>query len=109
MVVSRQWKDAKDEPQKEWTCRHDKIMEYFIAQTFLGDSDTALKRLSDHKGDACFRGVYFLLANLMPIDEATVLREQLILNAANTKDHSISDTFVQLFQSRATLSAEAPP
>ncbi len=105
MVVSRQWKDAKGAPQQEWNCRHDKIMEFFIVQTFLGDSETAQNRLIDHIGDARFRGVYFLLATLLPIDQATDLREKLILYAADTKDHTVSDTFVQLFHSRAILQA----
>ena len=106
MVVSRQWKDAKGEPQHEWYCRHDKIMEFFIVQTFLGDGETARNRLSDHMGDSRFRGVYFLLATLLSLDAAADLRETLILDAANTKDHTVSDTFVQLFHSRATLNAE---
>ncbi len=106
MVVSRQWKDAKGEPQHEWYCRHDKIMEFFIVQTFLGDGETAQNRLIDHMGDSRFRGVYFLLATLLSLDAAADLREKLILYAANTKDHTVSDTFVQLFHSRATLNAE---
>ena len=106
MVVSRQWKDAKGEPQHEWYCRHDKIMEFFIVQTFLGDGDLAQNRLIDHMGDSRFRGVYFLLATLLSLDAAADLREKLILYAANTKDHTVSDTFVQLFHSRATLNAE---
>ena len=106
MVVSRQWKDAKGEPQHEWNCRHDKIMEFFIVQTFLGAGDLAQNRLIDHMGDSRFRGVYFLLATLLSLDAAADLREKLILYAANTKDHTVSDTFVQLFHSRATLNAE---
>lgn len=106
MVVSRQWKDAKNEPQQEWYCRHDKIMEFFIVQTFLGDSETAQNRLLDHMGDSRFRGVYFLLATLLPLEKAADLREELILYAANNKDHTVSDTFVQLFHTRAKLTAE---
>ena len=105
MVVSRQWKNPKGEPQQEWHCRHDKIMEFFIVQTFLGAGEAAQNRLIDHMGDARFRGVYFLLATLLPIGQATDLREKLILYAADTKDHTVSDTFVQLFHSRAVLQA----
>jgi hypothetical protein len=108
MVVSRQWKDAKGEPQQEWYCRHDKIMEFFIVQTFLGDHEVAQNRLIDHISDARFRGVYFLLATLLPIDKAADLREKIILYAANTKDHTVSDTFVQLFYSRASVGTSAP-
>ena len=100
MVVSRQWKDAKGEAQHEWYFRHDKIMEFFIVQTFLGDSTTAQNRLLDHMGDPRFRGVYFLLATLLPLPDAKDLRERLIQYAADTKDHTVSDTFVQLLRTR---------
>ncbi|MBC7825088.1 MAG: PBS lyase, partial [Candidatus Parcubacteria bacterium] len=100
MVVSRQWKDAKGEAQHEWYFRHDKIMEFFIVQTFLGDSTTAQNRLLDHMSDPRFRGVYFLLATLLPLPDAKDLRERLIQYAADTKDHTVSDTFVQLLRTR---------
>lgn len=104
MVISRQWKDPKGETQKEWYFRHDKIAEFFIVQTFLGDSKTAKTRLKKHKSDSRFRGVYFLLATSLPIDAAQTLREALIQYAADTKDHTVSDTFVQLLRTRKTES-----
>jgi hypothetical protein len=100
MVVSRQWLDEKGEPKKECYFRHDKIMDFFLVQTFLGDGDAAEQRLVDHMSDPRFRGVYFLLATLLPLDKAKALREDLIQYAANTKDHTVSDTFVQLLRSR---------
>ncbi|XWK89918.1 MAG: hypothetical protein U7127_07560 [Phormidium sp.] len=100
MVVSRQWKDEKGEAKKEWYFRHDKIMDFFLVQNFLGDSHETEARLIDHMGDSRFRGVYFLLATLLPLDEAKKLREQLIQYAADTKDHTVSDTFVQLLRTR---------
>jgi hypothetical protein len=100
MVISRQWKDPKGEIQKEWYFRHDKIAEFFIVQTFLGDSETAKTRIYEHLGDPRFRGVYFLLATFLSIDAAQDLRETLIQYAADTKDHTVSDTFVQLLRSR---------
>jgi hypothetical protein len=51
-------------------------------------------------GDPRFRGVYFLLAILLPLEAAQELREKLIQYAADTKDHTVSDTFVQLLRSR---------
>jgi len=50
--------------------------------------------------DPRFRGVYFLLATLLDLNKAKALREELIQYAANTKDHTVSDTFVQLLRSR---------
>lgn len=100
MVVSRQWKDFKGEAHKEWNFRHDKIMDFFLVQNFLGYSNEAESRLIDHMGDPRFRGVYFLLAILLPLETAQELREKLIQYAADTKDHNVSDTFVQLLRSR---------
>jgi hypothetical protein len=101
MVVSRQWmQDDEDKNMKEWYFRHDKIMEFFLVQNFIGDGDEIQTRLVDYMGDSRFRGVYFLLANLLALDDAKELREKLIQYAADTKDHTVSDTFVQLLRSR---------
>jgi hypothetical protein len=66
MVIRRQWQPKGDEPQEEWTFRHDTIAEFFIAQTFLGESEMAQQRIEQHISDPRFRGVYFLLATAMP-------------------------------------------
>lgn len=100
MVVSRQWQDKKGEAQKEWCFRHDKIMDFFLVQNFLGETDAAEGLLVDRMGDPRFRGVYFLLATLLEIDAAKKLREELIQYAADTKDNTVSNTFVQLLRTR---------
>ncbi len=100
MVVSRQWQDEKGEAKKEWYFRHDKIMDFFLVQNFLGESDAAEGILVDRVGDPRFRGVYFLLATLLPLDAARELREDLIQYAADTKDNTVSNTFVQLLRTR---------
>ena len=100
MVVSRQWQDPKGEAKKEWYFRHDKIMGFFLVQNFLGESEESRKRIDDNKGEPRFRGVYFLLATLLDEEAAKELREMLIQYAADTKDHTVSDKFVQLFRSR---------
>ncbi|MEH1970430.1 HEAT repeat domain-containing protein [Nostoc sp.] len=100
MVVSRQWQDEKGEAKKEWYFRHDKIMDFFLVQNFLGESDAAEGLLVDRMGDPRFRGVYFLLATLLPLDAAKELREKLIQYAADTKDNTVSNTFVQLLRTR---------
>ena len=79
-------------------------MDRSLVQNFLGDSEEIQARLEKHIGDSRFRGVYFLLANFLEPDAAFQLRETLILYAANTNDHTVSDTFVKLLHSRvATL------
>jgi HEAT repeat protein len=102
MVVSRQWDDEEGKAKKEWYFRHDKIMEFFLVQNFLGKNEGDEERLMDHIGDSRFRGVYFLLAILLPLDAAKELREILIQYAADKKDHTVSDTVVQLLRSRAS-------
>ncbi|MEM9768389.1 MAG: HEAT repeat domain-containing protein, partial [Cyanobacteria bacterium P01_D01_bin.71] len=102
MVTRRQGVDNEGNPTKEWNFRHDKVMEFFIVQTFFGtDND----RPQTHMSDPRFRGVYFLLAKLMPMQDALVLREQLIDYAADTRDHTVSDNFVQLLRSRKVREA----
>ncbi|MEH1905169.1 MAG: HEAT repeat domain-containing protein, partial [Nostoc sp.] len=100
MVVSRQWQDEKGEAKKEWYFRHDKIMDFFLVQNFLGETDAAEGLLVDRMGDPRFRGVYFLLATLLDIHAAKELREELIQYAADTKDNTVSNTFVQLLRTR---------
>ena len=97
MVRRRESVDHQNQPIREWQFRHDKIMEFFIMQTFLGQDN---ERSMQHIDDPRFRGVYYLLATLLPLQEAEALREMLIQYAADTKDHSVSDTFVQLLRSR---------
>ena len=101
MVTCRQDVDNDKNPTREWNFRHDKIMEFFIVQTFLGSDNN---RPQKYLGDPRFRGVYFLLANLMPLDDALVLREQLINYAADTRDHTLSDDFIQRLRPRKTES-----
>jgi HEAT repeat protein len=109
MVVRRQWRGADGKEQPEWRFRHDKIQEFFIAQTFLGDGNT---RPSQHLGDPRLRGVYFLLVFFLDAEKAQALQDLLVEYAAQTRDHTVSDDFVNLLKSRKSAEkarAEAPP
>lgn len=97
MVISRQLLDIKGEMVTEWRFRHEKIQDFFIVQTFWGQGN---RRPAQHLGDPRFRGVYLLLATQLPFDEALQLREVLIDHAVETKDHTVSDRFIKLIQSR---------
>jgi hypothetical protein len=70
MVVRRELVDRSSQATTEWHFRHDKVMEFFIVRTFLGNGN---EKPVQHLGDTRFRGVYFLLAMLMPLSEAQVL------------------------------------
>lgn len=96
MAVSRSL-DEGGKPRTEWHFRHDKIADFFVVQAFLGpDND----KPENHLGDARFRGVYLQLARLLPLDDARALERRLIDYAADTQDHTVSDTFIQLLRSR---------
>lgn len=97
MVISRQLSDNKGDIATEWRFRHEKIQDFFIVQTFWGQSN---ERPAKHLGDPRFRGVYLLLATQLPFDRALQLREMLISHAVKTKDHTVSDRFIELIQTR---------
>ncbi|OLT60382.1 HEAT repeat domain-containing protein [Moorena bouillonii] len=101
MVLTRQQKHGFGRTYREWKFRHDKIQEYFIVQTFLKTENR--ERQHEHLSDPRFRGVYLLLATLLEVNQALVLRETLIQSAAETKDHVVSDQFIQRFNSRQEL------
>ena len=103
MVISRQSSDLEGQLTKEWNFRHDKIQDFFIMQTFLEKQED--KRIVKRMSDPRFRGVYFLLATTMPIDDANKLREHLIQYAADTRNHTVSDTFIRLVRSRQAQSS----
>ena len=100
MVISRQWENDKGEPQKSWHFRHDKVMEFFLVHNFHSEGQQVQERINQHINDPRFRGVYLLLANLLSLNAAVELREKIIDYAANSKDHTLSDKFVQLLQLR---------
>ena len=68
--------------------------------SLVASINRSTSRAVDHLADPRFRGVYFQLAPLLPYHEALSLREKLVQYAADTKDHSVSDTFVQLLRPR---------
>jgi hypothetical protein len=105
MVTRREATDSAGQPTKTWHFRHDKIMEYFIVQTFLGEGND---RPNNHFDDPRFRGVYLLLAKLLPLPVAEHLQQQLVYYAADTRDHTVSDDFIQLVRSRSGNAATAP-
>ena len=100
-AAPRRGAPSPESPAELWYFRHEKIMDYFLVQTFLGAPN---ERPRKHVSDSRFRGVYFQLAALLPLDEARALREMLIQYAADTKDHTVSDTFIQLLRPREMLS-----
>jgi hypothetical protein len=97
MVVRYHMQGKKQDAMVRWTFRHDKIMDFFLVQAFLGVGN---ERPRQHLGDARFRGAYLQLANILPVDAAELLERMLIEYAADTRDHTVSDDFVQLLRVR---------
>ncbi|MCY1001814.1 HEAT repeat domain-containing protein [Myxococcus sp. MISCRS1] len=98
LVLRRQWKRPDGKDQQEWRFRHDKIQEFFVAQTFL---DPSKSRELEHMGDPPFRGVYFFLMAYLSLERAQMLCGLLVEHAAETGDHSVSDECVKLLKARA--------
>jgi hypothetical protein len=73
-----------------------------LVQPFLALDAKGLEKRKQHLGDSRFRGIYLLLARLLPLEAALALREDLIHYAADTKDHTVSDDYVQIMRSRTT-------
>ncbi|NES00386.1 MAG: PBS lyase, partial [Symploca sp. SIO1B1] len=94
MVISRKF--SSKENQAEWRFRHEKIQEFFIVQTFLGKNNT---RPNEHIRDQRFRGVYLLLATLMPLDYAKRLFKKLMHEATNSNDYTVASEFFLLLES----------
>ena len=101
MVVRRQAVDGARNAATRWYFRHDKIMEFFIIQTFLKHEERAL----DHLDDPRFRGIYFLLAMLLPLQAAENLKEELVQHTVKTNDTTVMAPFVDLLNSRKRMAA----
>lgn len=96
MMVPREVMNGTGEAKQKWYFRHDKIAEFFILQALIAHPDRQKQHLSDPR----FRGVYFMLASFLDLEDAKCLRELLIQHAADTKDHTVSDEVIQLLRER---------
>jgi len=57
----------------------------------LTNPKTMKERVHEHVADPRFRGVYLLLALRAPLDVAKEIRDQLADNAAEARDHVLSN------------------
>jgi len=73
-------------------------VDFFLKLAF--DDDPTLQVA--HFDDPRFRGVYILYAQTAAMDIARRLRDQLVLRAAATRDHALSDEFVRRLSLRDT-------
>ena len=97
MVVPYYSRNADASARPSWRFRHDKVMDYFLVQAFLGGGEDRPRK---HFGDLRFRGTYLQLATTLDVEDARALERRLIEYAAENRDHSVSDDFVLLLRSR---------
>jgi hypothetical protein len=86
---------------KEWFFRHDKIKDFFILQTFLKTEDRQEKYIPDSR----FRGVYFMLATSLPLEDAQKLERKIINYAVDNNDYSLCNEFIKLLRDRTDAEA----
>lgn len=96
LLVMRSMYDVSGKAVQAAVFRHDIVMDYFIYFAFLDDE--ALQIL--HVNDARFRGVYLLFAERAPPERARLLRDLLVIRAAETGDHTLSDEYVRRLNAR---------
>mgnify|MGYP006271438765 CR=1 FL=1 len=89
-----------------WRFRHDRLVDFFLYQAFFDDTNGP-ERQRAHLDDPRFRGVYLMIAQRAPLDVARALRERLVVHAAATGDHSLSDNVVRLLLDRTPVEAAA--
>jgi hypothetical protein len=82
-----------------WRFRHDRLVDFFLYHAFFAGADGP-ERQRAHLDDPRFRGVYLMIALRAPLDVARALRERLVVHAATTGDHSLSDDVVRLLLGR---------
>jgi len=103
LIVPRVFSDDKGAMVTRWYFRHDKVVDFFLVQVFVGDIERQKKYIDDPR----FRGVYFLLAICLPLPEANNLREELIQRSVDSKDHTVSDGFIKILRTRTVVTEVA--
>ncbi len=97
LIVSRQTEADDGKGISTWYFRHEKIADFFLVKAFLDNP----KWKDERRGDPRFRGVYFLLALLLPEHDARELKDNLVDYAADHGDHTVSDPYVKLCRIRS--------
>ena len=83
--------------ETRWQFRHDKVMDFFLVPAFRGEH--AARRYQEC-GEARFSGVYDLLAEMLPLEEADELRQFLVERAAESADNTLMNRYTRLFRAR---------
>jgi hypothetical protein len=106
MAMTRAVAVPGKDPIQEILFRHDRIRDYFTHFAFLEKNKD--DRRFQYAGDSRFSGVYEYLAKVLDIGLAERLREQLLMNAVESQDHRLSDSFIKQLSWRQQFSSEDP-
>jgi len=76
--------------------RHDRVWDFFIAAAFSSDPGLWVEHLKDPR----FRGAYLRIAETWEPAQATLVRDELVVKAAESGDHTTSDEFIKRLETR---------
>lgn len=106
MVITRAVEVPGKDPGQEILFRHDRIRDHFTHFAFMGETQD--ERRLQYASDSRFSGVYEYLAKVLDIGSAERLREQLLMNAVESQDHRLSDSFIKQLSWRQQFSSGDP-
>jgi hypothetical protein len=106
MAITRAVEVPGREARQEILFRHDRIRDYFTHFAFLGKEKD--ERRLQYANDSRFAGVYEYLAKTLDLGSAERLREQLLMNAVESQDHRLSDSFIKQLSWRQQFTAGDP-
>jgi|GEM_PF-2762784 len=84
--------------------RHDRVWDFFIAAAFSADPELWEKHIEDPR----FRGAYLRIADTWEPAHAALVREKLIVKAAERGDHTTSDEFIRRLEKRRQAAITTP-
>jgi hypothetical protein len=76
--------------------RHERVWDFFVVAAFLNDADLWKEHLTDPR----FRGAYLRIADTWALNSALIVRDHLIVIAAEHGDHTTSDEFIRRIEAR---------
>lgn len=103
LLVRRAVRSSREAFEDRELFRHDKVWDFFIVEAFR--TNDAL--LDKYFGDPRFRGAFLRIAETWPPEDAKIVRDQLVEEAAVSNDNNTSNEFVRRLRSRTILTQTA--
>jgi hypothetical protein len=96
-ITERLAQENGSRDETRWQFRHDKVMDFFLVPAFRGEHAS---RRYQECAEARFSGVYDLLAEMLPLEDADELRQFLVERGAETADNTLMNHYTRLFRAR---------